>query len=61
MEDISDSQSSKNVEYKISSPHKTYKLLGEHQASQEIIAEPQHTRSFDSPEPSKSVKSKISS
>lgn len=61
MEDISDDQSSKNIEYKISSPKKNYQLLNDKQEKEEFALEAQHVKSYDSPEPSKSVKSKRSS
>ena len=61
MSDLSDEQSSRNIEYKISSPKKSYQMLAEPEEKEEMVVEVKQMQSFDSPEASKSVKSRRSS
>ena len=62
MHDLSeDTNSVKNLEYRIASPKKSYKLQNENPKKEEELIEPIRLQTYESPEPSKSVKSDKSS
>ncbi|CAI2381250.1 unnamed protein product [Moneuplotes crassus] len=52
MEDLSDDQSSKNMQYKTSSPHKTYQLLNNKAEKEEVVINPQNLDIYESPKKS---------